>query len=108
MWFLKARAKGWPFGLWLLVGPGSGAGRDFDRGFGVLLELGLLRLLAQRTGSGTLKKEKRSLTTRSKKRRVPLSLITCNGKSLQLHDACKRRTRGGRTERGMHQLLFNY
>ena len=82
MWFLKARAKGWPFGLWLLVGPGSGAasrgGWDFDRGFGVLLELGLLRLLAQRTGSGTLKKEKRSLTTRSKKRRVPLSLITCN------------------------------
>jgi len=75
VWFLKARAKGWPFGLWLLVGPGSGAasrgGWDFDRGFGVLLGLVLLRLLAYSSSTSStytpLKKENRPLTSRNKK-----------------------------------------
>ena len=49
------KSKGvWPFGLWLLVGPGSGAGRDFDRGFGVLLGLVLLRLLAYSSSTSSI------------------------------------------------------
>lgn len=69
VWFLKGR--GWAFGLLAFGGARHTRGWDLDRGFGVLLGLVFLRLLASYPTT-PLKEEKRSLTSRNKRRTIPL------------------------------------